>query len=69
MEEKIIFVATLCVLSILSAGTPVAYIFLRLAGKIGPEDDDAALGLGIVLVMLGTVFTTILLRNANAFLG
>lgn len=44
---------------------PIAYTFLRLADKIGPQDDqEAAVVLGMVLWIIGLVVGGILLNVA-----
>jgi len=47
-----ILVCLLMLVGLIFSLTPIIYIFLRLANKIGPQDDGDAIGLGIVLLLI-----------------
>ena len=49
MEGRMIMAWFFAIVGVLMLFVPIAYTFLRLAHKIGPDDDEDAFWVGIVL--------------------
>lgn len=69
MEATTGFAIFLSFLGLVSIGTPIAYLFLRLAGKIGPRDGYDAFSLGIILFIFGITIGLWLISVAGEILG
>lgn len=69
MTPQLVFAFFLCFLAFLLVATPIVYTFLRLAGKIGPDDGFCAGFTGVALWFVCLASGEGLLKAAAKILG
>ncbi len=59
----------LAIVGVLVLGVPIAFTFLNLAGKIGPENSEDAFWLGVLLWVVGMGVCAGFIENAMKLVG